>query len=203
MINSEGAENCNKFVDILGLRTVFPLFMKTPAKNRRKGLSAENHEEHVCSVIGSMLKNCRGPQRQRLMNKFTENDHEKVDRLMELHFKYLEKVQNTDNQIETEKAELQRSGEEVDASMEDEFYLRRLDAGLFTLQTVDYIMMEICSSGPATIKQRVMQMLNLRGGSIKAIRNIMREYAGNIGNAKDEEAREIEQQRILQLVDKF
>lgn len=203
MVNAEGADNCNKFVDILGLRTVFPLFMKTPAKNRRKGLSAENHEEHVCSVIGSMLKNCRGPQRQRLLNKFTENDHEKVDRLMELHFKYLEKVMSVDNQIEKEKAELQRLGEEVDASMEDEFYLRRLDAGLFTLQIIDYIMMEICASVPATIKQRVMQILNLRGGSIKTIRNIMREYAGNIGNAKDEEAREIEQQRILQLVDKF
>ena len=29
--------NCNKFVDVLGLRTIFPLFMKTPKKQRRKG----------------------------------------------------------------------------------------------------------------------------------------------------------------------
>lgn len=43
-----------------------------------------------------MLKNCKGQQRQRLLSKFTENDYEKVDRLMELHFKYLEKVEEAE-----------------------------------------------------------------------------------------------------------
>lgn len=99
MSGPHGKDNCNKFVDILGLRTIFPLFMKTPRKNRKKVLSTEEHEEHVSSIIASMLRNCRGSQRQRLVSKFTENDHEKVDRLMELHFKYLEKVETLDNQI--------------------------------------------------------------------------------------------------------
>ncbi|XP_054918697.1 beta-catenin-like protein 1 isoform X2 [Dermacentor andersoni] len=103
--NMEGTDNCNKFVDILGLRTIFPLFMQTPRKYKKKGASPEEHEEHVCSVISSMLKNCKTTQRQRLLNKFTENDHEKVDRLMELHFKYLEKVHAIDNIIEREKEE--------------------------------------------------------------------------------------------------
>lgn len=40
----QGKDNCNKFVDILGLRTIFPLFMKTPKKNRKKMLSTEEHE---------------------------------------------------------------------------------------------------------------------------------------------------------------
>lgn len=34
------------------------------------------------------------------MSKFTENDHEKVDRLLELHFKYLDKVELIDREIE-------------------------------------------------------------------------------------------------------
>lgn len=34
--------------------------------------------EHISSIIASMLRNCQGTQRQRLLNKFTENDHEKV-----------------------------------------------------------------------------------------------------------------------------
>lgn len=38
---SEGADNCNKFIEILGLRTIFPLFMKTPKKHGIKGLSKE------------------------------------------------------------------------------------------------------------------------------------------------------------------
>ncbi|KAG8184632.1 hypothetical protein JTE90_022680 [Oedothorax gibbosus] len=201
MCNAEGADNCNKFVDILGLRSIFPLFMKTPKKNWKKGLSVEQHEEHVCSIIASMLKNCKGTQRQRLLNKFTENDHEKVDRLMELHFKYLDKVHFIDLQIEKEKEKLDT--EDPDSAMEEEFYLRRLEGGLFTLQLVDYIMVDTCCSGPPSVKQRVLQILNLRGGSIKTIRNVMREYAGNMGDANDPALREAEQQRLLQFVDRF
>ena len=55
------------------------------------------------SILASLVKNCDGTQRQRLLNKFVENDHEKVDRLMELHFKYLEKVHGTDERIEKQK----------------------------------------------------------------------------------------------------
>ncbi|ERL84120.1 hypothetical protein D910_04173 [Dendroctonus ponderosae] len=191
MSGLHGKDNCNKFVDILGLRTIFPLFMKTPKKNRKKVLSSEEHEEHVCSIIASMLRNCRGSQRQRLISKFTENDHEKVDRLLELHFKYLEKVEEIDDHLE--------EGEEN----EDENYLKRLEGGLFTLQLVDYIIVEVCAAGPSSIKQRVMQILNLRGASLKTIRHIMREYAGNLGEEGDKDWRDQEQQHILHLVDKF
>ncbi|KAJ8961221.1 hypothetical protein NQ318_008904 [Aromia moschata] len=191
MSGLHGKDNCNKFVDILGLRTIFPLFMKTPKKNRKRMLSTEEHEEHVCSIIASMLRNCRGSQRQRLVSKFTENDHEKVDRLLELHFKYLEKVEAVDDLIEDNDED------------EDAVYLKRLEGGLFTLQLVDYIIVEVCAAGPASIKQRVMQMLNLRGASLKTIRHIMREYAGNLGEEGDKDWRDQEQQHILNLVDKF
>ncbi|XP_076256888.1 beta-catenin-like protein 1 [Rhynchophorus ferrugineus] len=191
MSGVHGKDNCNKFVDILGLRTIFPLFMKTPKKNRKKVLSTEEHEEHVCSIIASMLRNCRGSQRQRLVSKFTENDHEKVDRLLELHFKYLEKVEKIDEGLEDEEEN------------EDANYVRRLEGGLFTLQLVDYIILEVCAAGPTSIKQRVMQILNMRGASLKTIRHIMREYAGNLGEEGDKEWRDQEQQHILHLVDKF
>ncbi|XP_033123796.1 beta-catenin-like protein 1 [Anneissia japonica] len=104
MTGEEGAENCNKFVEILGLRSIFPLFMKTHKKQKKKGgISEEDHEEHVCSIIASMLKNCSAANKQRVINKFTESDHAKVDRLMELHFKYLTRVQSVDDRIEKEK----------------------------------------------------------------------------------------------------
>ncbi|XP_076469912.1 beta-catenin-like protein 1 [Babylonia areolata] len=202
MTGMDGVDNSQKFVDILGLRTIFPLFMKTP-KSARAGPSADELEEHTCSIIASLLRNSHGTQRQRLLSKFTENDHEKVERLMELHFKYLDKVRQCDDALEKEKLRMKHRGEDVDDEMEDEFYLKRLDSGLFTLQLIDYIMLEICASGSSSIKSRVMQILNMRGGSIKVIRGIMREYAGNIGDARDPAAREAEQSRILQLVDKF
>ena len=47
--------------------------------------------------------------------------------------------------------ELQDEGEEIDEALEDEFYMRRLDAGLFTLQLIDCIIMEVCSSGVPSV----------------------------------------------------
>jgi len=44
MIGQEGADNCHKFVDILGLRTIFPLFMKTPKKMKKATASEKEHE---------------------------------------------------------------------------------------------------------------------------------------------------------------
>ncbi|KAG7520099.1 beta-catenin 1 [Solea senegalensis] len=203
MIGPEGADNCHKFVDILGLRTVYPLFMKTPKKMKKTGATEKEHEEHVCSIIASMLRNLKSQQRSRLLTKFTENDCEKVDRLMELHFKYLEAVQQADKRIEGEKHEMVRRGEILDDSMEDEFYLRRLDAGLFVLQLICYIMVEISNSGISQLQQRVQQILNLRGGSVKVVRHIMREYAESIGDGKSDEFREAERKRIMDLVDSF
>ncbi|XP_063977650.1 beta-catenin-like protein 1 [Diachasmimorpha longicaudata] len=190
MNGPEGKDNCMKFVDILGLRTIFPLFMKTPTKNRKKVFTAEEHEEHVVSIIASMLRNCKGQQRQRLLSKFTENDYEKVDRLMELHFKYLEKVE-----------EVEKNAKEEDDG--EESYLKRLEGGLFTLQLVDFVLLEACTGCPPAVKQRVTRILSQRRASLKTIRHIMREYAGNLGDAGDTEWREAEQQHILQLIDKF
>lgn len=34
MTGIEGLDNCQKFVEILGLRSVFPLFMKTPKQTK-------------------------------------------------------------------------------------------------------------------------------------------------------------------------
>ena len=38
--------------------------------------------------------------------------------------------------------------------MEDEFYLQRLEAGLFTLQLIDCVMLEISTSPPPTVSDR-------------------------------------------------
>ena len=201
MSGHDGSDNCSKFVDILGLRTLFPLFMKPPKKHKKVGMSTKDHEEHAVSIIASMLHNLRGSQRQRLLAKFVENDFAKIERLIELHFKYYDRVQQVDDRLEQEKAKLLGEGEDNE-ELEDEFYLRRLDAGLYTLQHVDYIIVDICASALSQIKQRVMQILNMRGFAIKTIRMVIREYAGSIGDRDDSSAK-ADQQRILALADKF
>lgn len=161
MSGPDGKDNCNKFVDILGLRTIFPLFMTTPKKSKKRLISIEAHEEHVASIIASMLRNCKGSQRQRLLSKFTENEFEKVERLLELHLKYMDKVDAIDAEIDEDNED------------EESIYLKRLSGGLFTLQLIDYIILEICATSEP-IKQHVVKILNLRKSSMKRIRHIMR-----------------------------
>jgi len=200
LTGAEGTDNCIKFVDILGLRTLFPLFMKTPARNKRAGVSSEEHEERTVSILASLLKNVTGnnnasKQRERILVKFTENDHEKVDRLMELHDKYLAKVEAADNEIDDEIRTLEGTEAELG---EDEIYMKRLDAGLFTLQLVDFIILDISSCGASTVKSRAMQTLNMKGGSSKVLRDVVREYAANLGPGSEEE-----QEYLMSIVDKF
>ena len=59
--------------------------------------------EHTCSIIASLFRNLVGNLRSRLVQKFVENDHIKVDRLMELHFKYYKRIQECDAKIERER----------------------------------------------------------------------------------------------------
>ncbi len=56
MNGPDGKDNCSKFVDILGLRTIFPLFMKTPTKNRKKIVTVEEHEGIDCTFISYVTK---------------------------------------------------------------------------------------------------------------------------------------------------
>ena len=44
----------------------------------KKGLTTRQLEEHIVSILASMVKACSGSQKQRILSKFTENDHEKV-----------------------------------------------------------------------------------------------------------------------------
>ena len=90
---AECRDNCEKFIEIFGLGSLFPAFMKTP-RGVKKGTGTEEQEEHVTSIIASLFRHVGGGGRDRLVSKFVENDHEKVDRLLELHLKYKNKVMN-------------------------------------------------------------------------------------------------------------
>lgn len=178
----EGINCCAKFIDVYGLRSLFPCFMKTPGKKvKRGGFSEQEWVEHVTSIISHLLRNLSGSQLQRLMNKFVEDDHLKVDRLVELHLFYLYRAKAVDRDIEEEKLQL----EDVDEEKENEFYMKRLDVGLFTLQRLNYIILSIGTAGISTVFDRVRQLLNLKGETLEPVREIMQEYADSLGDDKN------------------
>eukprot|EP00261_Vitis_vinifera_P038893 XP_019080136.1 PREDICTED: beta-catenin-like protein 1 isoform X2 [Vitis vinifera] len=121
---------CERFVDVLGLKTAFAAFMgKIPmSKKNKKERYQEELEERIISLIASLFGGIlRGSRRDRLLSKFVENECEKIDRLMELYIRYSDRVKAETKRMN----QLKLDDLEMD---EDERYNRRLEAGLYTLQ---------------------------------------------------------------------
>merc|ERR1712142_1035073 len=149
---------------------LFPLFMKTPSRGKRSGVSVK---EHVVNILASLLKNLCAENgdvgmKDRLLNKFVENDYEKVDRLVELYCTYFTSDKETEKLLREEAREWEGTEEEV----EEEVYLKRLDEGLFTLQQLNYLLIEICEQGADSIKSRVMKGLRLRGKTLSDVKEL-------------------------------
>ncbi len=65
----------------------------------------------------------------------------KVDRLLELYFKYSERIDQVDE-------------EDIDEESDDkdeEIYFRKLEVGLFALQSIAYIILDITINGPPSV----------------------------------------------------
>lgn len=125
-----GTQICEKVVELAGLKTIFGIFMK-----RMEHATAE----HVLGIFASMLRLLpaeSGP-RIRLLAKFLEKDHEKIRKLVKLRRDYAQRLVPVDNGIRAERATL--ADADIEA-MADEFLSRRLDAGSYSLQTVDMIL---------------------------------------------------------------
>ncbi|KAI1086451.1 DUF1716-domain-containing protein [Rostrohypoxylon terebratum] len=124
-----GAEVCQKVVKDGGLKILFTTFMKK--KNDRVTT------ELLISIFGSMLRllPADSDERIRALAKFVEKDYEKTTKLVRIRRDYAARMNEVEREIEEEKKTL-----DGDWFKEDEWFLRRLDAGLFCLQTIDVIL---------------------------------------------------------------
>ncbi|VDM08731.1 unnamed protein product [Wuchereria bancrofti] len=183
----EGKSNCAKFIDILGellfsgLRTIFPLFMRTPSKQKRKDSTPDEHEEHVCSVLSSLLRSCGEEGRSRIFSKFSEHEYEKVDQRVD--------------RFDARQANLTQNNKLSDDEIE-QLYLDKLDAGLYTLQRIILILADICSSAMLGCRNRAVKLFQMRTGNGKLSKHlvpVLEEYEINLGAEADEERRRTRQ----------
>ncbi|KAG9097018.1 hypothetical protein FRC06_008033 [Ceratobasidium sp. 370] len=168
MSGPPGAANCVTFVDAMGLKTLFSAFMGK------------------AGVISSLFANLESdsPPRIRVLAKFVEAEYEKIDRLIELREQAETRLKITDREIAAEKKaslELIAQGEDPE-SAEDLFLLRRMDGGLFTLQTIDVLLAWVIMEDDGA-KQHAEMLLGRRGKSIKDIQVVLKGYLDNIGEA--------------------
>lgn len=125
-----GVEVCERLVEAAGLKLIFGMFMK-----KQDGQTTE----HLLGIFASLLKGlpANSAARIRTLAKFVENDYEKLAKLVKLRVDYSKRLSLVDDKIRAEKARLD-VGELEERS--DEWLSRRLDAGLFCLQTIDIIL---------------------------------------------------------------
>ncbi|KAI8074278.1 Catenin-beta-like protein [Gilbertella persicaria] len=163
----DARERCIRFVDVSGLKALFPLFMGKGNRKLKKSHSTafneSEDEEHITCIILSLLRSThqQDVQRMRVLLKFTENDYEKVDRLLEMKQQYEQK----DNTVK------QETIEEEDV---EEEYVRRLDAGLFTLQRV-CLLIAALSEEDKGIRNKALMLLKRQNQDMSSVFKIIEE----------------------------
>lgn len=126
----DGAACCERLVEAAGLKATFNLLMKK---------QANENIEHLLGILSSMLRSLPANEapRIRLLAKFVEKDYQAAERLVQIRREYVAKVVVVDREIKAERKTLSAEEQEERA---DEWLSRRLDAGLYVLQTVNVIL---------------------------------------------------------------
>lgn len=107
----------------------------------------------------------------RVLLKFTEDDFEKVDRLIEMKEQYENKDETVKNELENAKKTLDQEDYE---DFEADFYVRRLDAGLFTLQRVCLLIAALSEENKG-IREKATMLLKRKGQEMSSVFRIIEE----------------------------
>ncbi|CEG80475.1 hypothetical protein RMATCC62417_14809 [Rhizopus microsporus] len=172
-----GRERCMRFVEVSGLKYLFPLFMgkgnKKLKKTHHSAFNESEDEEHITCIILSLLRNLAhgDVQRMRVVLKFTEDDYEKVDRLVEMKDQYEKRDNHVREDLEHAKKTL---SEEDYEEFEADFYIRRLDAGLFTLQRV-CLLIAALSEESEGVREKAQMLLKRNGQDMLSVFKIIEE----------------------------
>lgn len=188
---------CERFVDVLGLKTLFAAFMgKIPVSKRNQGERyKEELEERIISLTASLFDGLsRGSRKERLLSKFVENEFEKVDRLMELYIRYADRVKAEIERMD----QLQLDDLELD---DDERYNRKLESGLYTLQLIAVILGHLWYSEHQKMRARIELLLRQQRLSKENVKEILQEYHENIGDLDGPDEKERTQTKIQKFID--
>ncbi|KAH9467421.1 hypothetical protein MJO29_005869 [Puccinia striiformis f. sp. tritici] len=172
----EGSANCEKFVDCLGLKTLFSFFMGK--KNSKKSTSTHDDDEHMLGIIVSLFFNLASDSqlRLRLLTKFVEESYEKVDRLVEIREGFRVRV---DHFV----ANAPFLENEMD---ETEIYLMKLDAGLFALQLTDVVIAWLCMEDDG-VRDHLKMLLKRSDQDFGTITDELKVYADSMGDGPRKE----------------
>ncbi|KAK4149648.1 Catenin-beta-like protein [Chaetomidium leptoderma] len=173
-----GASVCQTIVEAGGLKTTFTMFMKKHDKQAT---------EHLVGIFASMLRllPAESAERIRVLAKFVEKDYEKTDKLVKLRREYAARMGAADERIKQEQRGMDADERE---EMADEWFSRRLDAGLFCLQTIDVILAWLVAEDDGA-RKKIQGLLADRDETFAVVRETIQEQIDGI-DAESEESKE-------------
>ncbi|KAG6828403.1 hypothetical protein H0H92_008145 [Tricholoma furcatifolium] len=176
-----GSAICEAFIEAYGLKVLFAAFMGKGSKKQKSmnNLPPSEDTGHILGILSSLFSNIASdsPSRIRLLAKFVESNYEKVDKLLEIRDGARTRLKAVEKEIAMEAKEI--TDEDERADLEATWYLQRLDGGLFTLQTVDYILAWISMEDDG-IRTHALQMLQRQNQSLKNIVQTLRIFHENV-----------------------
>ncbi|KAK0707821.1 Catenin-beta-like protein [Lasiosphaeris hirsuta] len=159
-----GAAVCQKIVDAGGLKSMFTLFMK-----KNNGQTTE----HLVGIFASMLRllPADSAERVRTLAKFVEKDYEKTTKLVTLRRGYAARLAAVDDQISQEQ---KGASAEEREELADDWFSRRLNAGLFSLQTIDVILAWLIAEDDGA-RKKIQTLLADRDETVAVIKATIQE----------------------------
>ncbi|KAJ4294710.1 hypothetical protein N0V88_004944 [Collariella sp. IMI 366227] len=170
-----GTAVCQKIVDAGGLKTTFTMFMK-----KHDNLATEQ----LLNIFASMLRllPADSAERIRVLAKFVEKDYEKTEKLVKVRREYAARLEAEHEQIRQKTRRL--GDDEVDVTA-DEWFFDRIDAGLFTLRTVDVILAWLIAEDDGA-RKKIQALLGDRDETFGVIRETIQETINGIDTESEE-----------------
>jgi beta-catenin-like protein 1 len=186
---------CNHIVEIQGLKTIFGTFMKLTdpdrkarkqSKNKSKSKASEEAAgeasmvEHILGIFAALLRRLPDSDaRLRLLAKFVEKEYEKLQRLVVLRNRLVPRLGAVEARIAKEKQGMDAEEQE---DMEGEWLSRRLDAGLFSLRSVDTVLAWLCAEDKGA-REKTVEMLQEENEGLDGVqRSLQGQLDGIIGD---------------------
>ncbi|KAJ5262509.1 hypothetical protein N7524_007814 [Penicillium chrysogenum] len=165
-----GAAACERLVEAAGLKPVFGMFLK-----KQEGQNIE----HFLGIFASLLRLLPGGSapRIRTLAKFMEKDYARIEKLVSLRREYAARVLPVEQAIEKERRTFDKEEQEL---MAGEWLSRRLDAGLFSLQTIDVILAWLLAEDDGA-KRKIVSLLADRDEDLSLIRGTLQEQIQGLG----------------------
>ena len=178
--SGQGQEVCERLVEAAGLKTLFSTFMK-----KTESVTAE----HILGIFAAMLRLLPGESdsRIRTLAKFVEKDFEKVVKIMKLRREYSTRLAAADEQIRVEREST--LPEDLD-EVADEWLSRRLDAGLYCLQTLNLILAWLVAEDRGA-RQHIVSALAERDEDLSTLKGSLEEQLRDAENGDDKDAAEM------------